>query len=256
MSDGDGDGDGAGVGGSVSDCGSVRDREDGSRRPPRVPLSFPMQPPMPVYGGPPKRGLSTGVIVLIVMGIFGVLILVPFAIGIVVGFRRAMKAAATPVDPRSVALSQSYKTTNGLLTAHYPADFAAKRLDDATLMVTRNLADGTDEVVTFGAVPDPITDDPHEFGRILLESLSKNVTTKGGTTQKGPERAAKCLGSYPGVEVEMTFTMAAGHPYDSKSCFFMIGKRGYELRYDVPRSHAAQDVPLLERMMDSAELAP
>ena len=254
------DGDGAGVGGSVGgrDCVSVRDgdRGDGSGRPRRVPLFLPMQPPMPVYGGPPKRGLSTGVIVLIVVSIFGVLILVPLAIGIVVGFRRAMKAAATPVDPRSVVLSQSYKTTNSLLTAHYPADFAAKRLDDATLMVTRNLADGSDEVVTFGAVPDPITDDPHEFGRILLESLSKNVTTKGGTTQKGPERAAKCLGSYPGVEVEMTFTMAAGHPYDSKSCFFMIGKRGYELRYDVPRSHAAQDVPLLERIMDSAELAP
>ena len=211
-----------------------------------------MQP----YGSPPKRGLSTGVIVLIVVGIFGLLIVIPLTIGVVVGFRRAMKAGAAAVDPRSVVLSQSYKTTNGLLTAHYPADFAAKRLDDATLMVSRNLGDGSDEVVTFGAVPDPITDDPQEFGRILLDSLAKGVSAKGGTSQKGPVRPAKCLGSYPGVEAEMTFTMAPGHPYDSKSCFFMIGKRGYELRYDVPRSHATQDLPLLERIIDSAELAP
>ena len=211
---------------------------------------------MPAYGGPPRRGPSPGVIVLIVMGIFGVLIAVPLAIGVVVGFRRAMKAGAAAVDPASVALSQSYKTTNGLLTAHYPADFAAKSLDTATLMVSRNLGDGSDEVVTFGVVPDPITDDPHEFGRILLDSLSKNVTAKGGTTVKGAERAARCLGSYPGEEVEVTFTFSSGNPYDSKSCFFMIGKRGYELRYDVPRSRAAHDVPLLERIIDATELAP
>jgi hypothetical protein len=211
-----------------------------------------MQP----YGGPPKRSPSTGVIVLIVMSIFGVLIVVPLSIGVVVGFRRAMKAGTATVAPASVALSESYKTTNGLLTAHYPADFAAKRLDDATVMISRNLGDGTDEVVTFGAVPDPISDDPHEFGRILIDSLSKNVVAKGGTAQKGAERPTTCLGTHAGVEVEITFTFDSGRPYDSKSCFFMMAKRGYELRYDVPRTRAAQDVPLLERIMDATELAP
>jgi hypothetical protein len=218
----------------------------------------PPPPPPP----PPKSGLSPAVIAAIaVAGVFALLIGVPLVIGVVMGVRSALEKAAdggtsSNVDPNTVLLDQSYTTPNNLLTAHYPAHLAAKTLDDATLILSRNFGGGEDEVVTLAAVKSPITNDPKELARILLGLVDKNVAGKGGTSTQTSNRPAKCLGKYPGVEVEGTFTIPPTGAYVSKACFFIANDRGYELRYDVPRSRAAAEVPLLERIMAATELAP
>jgi hypothetical protein len=171
-------------------------------------------------------------------------------------FSIARSRTAASADPGSVPLSQSYATPNGLLTAHYPADFAAKTLDHATLIVSRNFGGGEDEVVTLAAVKNPITNDVHEFARILDALVEKNVTSKGGTYSQTAHRAAKCLGTHAGVELEMTFKMPTVGPYVSKACFFLSADRGYEVRYDVPSSRSAHEVPLLERIIGATVLAP
>src|SRR5262249_49559301 len=162
--------------------------------------------------------------------------------------QRGTSATSKPVNPHTVPLSESYSTPNHLLTAHYPADFAAKSLDDATLIVSRNFGGGEDEVVTLAAVRNPITNDPHEFARILLALVEKTVTAKGGTSTKPAERETLCLGRYRGVETEGTFSLPTSAPYESKACFFVRGDKGYEVRYDVPRSRAADEAPLLTRI--------
>jgi hypothetical protein len=213
-------------------------------------------PPPP----PPKEGLSGGKVALIVgcaVGVLGLFVIVPLGVGAYVGFTRARtRAVAATVDPFTVPLAQTYKTPNGLVTGHYPADFAAKTLDDATLVLSRNFDNGEDEVVTLAGVQSPITNDPHEFARILLALVDKKVAAKGGTSTKTSERDAMCLGRYKGVEVEGSFSIPGSGTYESKACFFIRGERGYETRYDYPRSRSAAEAPLLGRIVEATELAP
>lgn len=223
--------------------------------PPYPPPYYPPPPPPPPQSGP--SGTTIALIVIAVMAMLGLFVGLPLAAGIYVGYKNAKtKAAAPPVNPLTVPLTESYGTPNHLLTGHYPADFAAKTLDDATLVLARNFPDGEDEVITLAAVKNPITNDPHEFARILLGLVDKNVAAKGGTSTKIADREAMCLGKYPGVETEGTFELPASGVYESKACFFVRGDRGYEVRYDVPRSRSASEVPLLSRIIDATDLAP
>jgi hypothetical protein len=210
---------------------------------PGPPQGYPGPPPAP------KRGLPAIFIVLIVIGSLGL----AFAAA---GVAISMQKSGAPADPGGVALSQSYATPNGLLTAHYPADFAAKTLDHATLVVSRNFGGGEDEVVTLAAVKDPITNDPAELARILDGLVEKNVITKGGTYKQTSHRPAKCLGIHPGVELEMTFKLPTVQAYVSKACFFINASKGYEVRYDVPSSRAANEVVLLQRIIGATVLTP
>ncbi len=207
---------------------------------------------------PPRKGLSGLVIALIAVGCLGVLGLVAlFAAGIAIGYQREIaRSKAAKVDPMTVSLSEQHATTNGLLSAHYPADFAAKSLDAATLLISRNLGGVADEGLTLAAVSNPITDDPHEFARILWAAHDKNVTAKGGTSTKTVDHPTKCLGKYDGVEWEGTFSLPLGEQYRSKGCFFIRGDRGYALRYDLPGTSYASDAPLLDRIIEATELAP
>jgi hypothetical protein len=174
--------------------------------------------------------------------------------GLVLG--AVLRGRGTPVDPLAVPLTQTYATPNGLLKAHYPADFVAKTLDDATLVVSRNFGGGEDEVVTLAAVKDSITNDPRELARLLDGLVEKNVLGNGGTYGVTARRSAQCLGSHPGEELEMTFKLSAVGPYLSRGCFFLVGTRGYELRYDVPKSRAGTEVALLQRIIAATELTP
>jgi hypothetical protein len=215
-------------------------------------------PPSPFPRPPPKKGLPGVAVALIAVGCLGALGLAAlFAAGVAVGFQREIaRSKAAKMDRLADALAEHYTTTNGLLTAHYPSDFAAKNLDDSTLLVSRNLGGGDDEALTLAAVRKAITDDPHELARLLWASHEKRVTTKGGTSTRTGDRAAKCLGKYDGVEWEGTFTMPPGKTFLSKGCFFIHGEHGYELRYDVPSARSAEDAPLLARIVEATELAP
>jgi hypothetical protein len=226
-----------------------------------------MQPPpawppygQPSYGQPPPPPpptKSNTVLILVLVGIgllLVLLVLVPLGIGVVVGYRNAARKAAMPKVPAT--LSETFATVNGLATLHYPGDFAAKSLDDSTVMVSRNLPGGLDEVVVVGAVKKPITNDVHELARILDLDTEKTVTTKGGTFRKAGERPATCMTSYTGLETEMRFSIGLSGEYESKACFFVHDGHGYELRYNVPVSRMADEVPLLERIENATELAP
>jgi hypothetical protein len=242
---------------------------------------YPYPPPYqqpPYQQPPPPKKDNTVLIVLLVVGaLVVVLIGIPLVAGIIIGFTRASRAHATyspsyapyaaytstagtpglTTTTRATAtLSETSVTTNGLLKIHYPTDFAVKALDSSTLIVSRNFGGGEDEVVTFGAVDNPITDNVHEFGRILLAAIEKNVHAKGGTFSKGGDTPAMCLGKYAGVEVESTFTLPPVPVYTSKSCFFFRGTRGYEVRYDVPNYRSTVEVPLLVEIEEATELVP
>jgi hypothetical protein len=207
---------------------------------------------------PPKSNSSTWIILLVV-GLLFVLVIVPVIVGIGFGFyavrkrAAAVSAAATATPTGSSALSEAYSTTNKLVTIHYPADFAAKSVDGSTVVVSRNLGGGDTELVTFGAVENAITDDPHELGRILLNSLTKSVKASGGTYTKNSERPAMCLGKYSGVETEATYLLPPAAPYESKACFWVDGTTGYEIRYEVPKSRLSTEGPLLESIESGAD---
>jgi hypothetical protein len=216
------------------------------------PPYYPAPPPAyPGYPGPPppKRGLPPIFIALIVIGFLGM----AFAAA---GFALFLQPSSGTVNPGAVPLSQSYATPNGLLTAHYPADFAAKTLDNATLVISRNFGGGEDEVVTLAAVKSPITNDVKEFARILDGLVEKNVIAKGGTYTQTSHHPAQCLGSHPGFELDTTFKLPTVGPYVSKACFFLTADKGYEARYDVPSSRSAHEVVLLDRIIAATVLAP
>ena len=202
---------------------------------------------------PPKSNSSTWIILLVV-GLLFVLVIVPVIVGIGFGFyavrkrAAAVSAAATATPTGSSALSEAYSTTNKLITIHYPPDFAAKSVDDSTVVVSRNLGGGDTELVTFGAVLNAITNDPHELGRILLNSLTKSVKASGGTYTKNSERPRGDVPRevLPGVETEATYLLPPAAPYESKACFWVDGTTGYEIRYEVPKSRMSTEGPLLE----------
>jgi len=214
---------------------------------------------------PPQKSSSSTWIILLVVGLVLVVVGIPFVVGIVIGVTRAMHrssaAAATvtsvgPVGPVPSSLSESYVTGNKLLTIHYPSDFAAKSLDTGTVMVSRNLTGGDDEAITFAAIVNPISDDPHELARILIKPVETHVVGKGGTYTKNSERSAMCLGKYVGVEVEATFVLPPSGPYQSKSCFFVSGTHAYEVVRNLPKSRLATEGPLIDTIENATELAP
>jgi hypothetical protein len=221
------------------------------------PYGYGQGPPPNPWGAqpPPPRKSNTALILAIVGGCLVLLLLVavPFGIGVYRGFQDAKRRATAPSAP--ALLSESYATGNGLATLHYPSDFAAKSLDDSTVMVSRNLSGGLDEVVIVGAVKQPITNDVHELARILDIQMQKTVTDKGGTYRKTGERAATCLGSHPGLETEMRYSIGLSGEYASKACFFVHGGHGYELRYNAPASRLGTEAALLERIENATDLA-
>lgn len=226
--------------------------------PPQPPYQQPYVPPPPPQ---PKQGLSGAAVALIILGVvaaLGLFICVPLGIGAWSGFQKAQETADAAKKKSAVpaVLTESYSTGNHLLTAHYPSDFAAKALDDATLLIVRNFDDGHDEGVTLAAVKNPITNDPHEFARILIAQSEKKVTSGGGTFTKTAERETRCLDKYTGVEVEATFAFAAQAPYEIKACFFIRGDKGYEVRFDVPRSRVTVETPLLTKIIAATDFPP
>lgn len=205
----------------------------------------------------PKSPVPTIAIVLGAVGCLSVVFLgIPFAAGIGMGLWGVLKARPPLEDPRTVPLTQTFTTPNGLLTAHYPADFAAKAIDTTTLMVSRNVSATENELVALAAVPRPITNDVQEIARLFEASTEKLVAGKGGTYTMVGQHASTCLGGRPGWQVESTYTLPLGGPYKSQACYFIDHGVGYEARYDVPSSLAARDGILLERILDATELQP
>lgn len=217
-----------------------------------------MQPPPfgppPGYGQPPPRSSGLPVALIVAIGASAFVLLALFGVGFAWGLYRARKATHAPVDPAKVVLSERYASKNGLIVAHYPADFAAKHVDEATVMVSRTIGK-VDEFATLGAIPvaSAVSDDVGEFARLMIVGVEKNVAAKGGSFERGEKRDAKCLGKYPGVAYSPTFTLF-GNEYVGEACFFRHQDRLYVTRYDLGKSRAAADRALLERIVRATEL--
>jgi hypothetical protein len=199
--------------------------------------------------------LPAGVVVAIVCGLL--FALAASGAGVFFLVKRQALRRAKGSDP-NVPLAQKYTSANGLITAHYPSDFAAKKLEQGSVLVSRNLGLGDDEAVVFTAIAQPITDDPQELARVLENAFEKSIRAKGGSVLIGDPHPARCEtneASYDGAETVGTYTIAASPRVTVWSCVFVANGHGYKLAYLVPHTRITQEGALLRRIVASAELA-
>lgn len=156
--------------------------------------------------------------------------------------------------PKAVPLAQTYTTRNRLATLRYPKEFAAQHLDEATIMVTRNLPDaGQQESVLVAGVPNPVSNDVKELARLLTLSMQDEIVKKGGSHRLLATRATRCLSGAQGIEVIGIFSFAQGAPYHAHSCYFVRKNRAYVERYTLPARLVATDAKLLERIVRATQ---
>jgi hypothetical protein len=212
-------------------------------------------PPFQAHPTPPRKTLPTGVIVALVCGLL--LAVAAGGVGVYFLAKRQLLLRARRSDP-NVPLVQHYASANGLITAHYPSDFAAKKLEQGSVLVSRNLGLGDDEALVFTAIAEPITDDVRELARVLENAFEKGITGKGGTVSAGDPRPAKCETSqatYDGIETISMYSIPPGGTITVWSCVFVAGAHGYKLTYLVPRKRITEEGPLLRRIIAAAELS-
>ena len=156
---------------------------------------------------------------------------------------KGKSAGASTTDP----LTQSYSSRNGLITAHYPASFAAKTVASASVELVRNLGLGHDEAVVLVPIQRPITDELDELSRVMSNAQTKRLNG----FKKSYERRATCNGQ-PGIELEgVWFTRATGAPVVFHVCNFMRDGHGYSFSYLVPQAEAATQGPYLKKIMEA-----
>jgi hypothetical protein len=170
--------------------------------------------------------------------------------------RRQMQLRSLRSDP-DVPFTQQYRPQNGLLTIHYPVDFAAKRIDEGTVIVSRRISLTDDEVVTAAGVSRPITDDVQEFARILEHAFRKSIEGQGGRVSGGDPRPAKCATSgavHDGIEIIDMYRLPGSESVTRWSCTFLAHGQGYKLTYAVAHERILEERPLLERIVGATEL--
>jgi hypothetical protein len=226
---------------------------------------YPYQPPPPP---PPRSGSSTGIIIAIVAVLFVLAILGLFAFLGVLSYMRASRAASysttpmvttaspafttTPIPAATAALTESYSSPNGLVTAHYPSDWAAKSVDSGTLTISRNLSDGTDELVYVAGIENPITSDVDELARVLMASQTKTIEATGQKWIETARSHTKCFQTFPGLSVYGTFR--AGTTQEKlHMCFWVRKNKAYVTKTMVPEIHETGDLPLLQSMVDASD---
>jgi len=145
----------------------------------------------------------------------------------------------------SVVLGESYHSPNGLITAHYPGDFAAKVAGKAAIMMTRNLDDDESELITLVSVVEPVSTDLTEYTRVV--SLAEVKKLDG--YQQISKTTTKCLG-VDGVEIVSTWKPGKVI-YRRHWCGFLRNGHGYAFAYTLPESSVESDAPLLRSIVDA-----
>jgi hypothetical protein len=166
----------------------------------------------------------------------------PGSPGGVAGLTGAAGVDAGAAEP----LTERYGSGNGMLTASYPASFAASQQGDGAVIVTRALPDGNAETLVLEAVEQPISTDIDELERILNVAEVKMFDGYAVVSK----RRGTCLGR-PGLEVLGTFTLKNGTAYDRRACRFYDHAHYYSLAYALPRASAADQTALLQRILDA-----
>jgi len=216
------------------------------------------QYPQPQQPAPQRSsGANVGVIVAIVGAVFVVVLLGIFVLFGVLGYMRASRAASLAAKRAATPASftESYSSPNGLVTAHYPADWAAKSVDEGTLTVTRNLSDGGDELVYVAGIDNPISNDVNEIARILLLSQTKTIEATGDHWTETARRRDACLHGIPGgLRVEGTFRAKGITKENVRLCFLVHDGHAYATKTMVPAVHETEDLALLESMVQASDI--
>jgi len=140
------------------------------------------------------------------------------------------------------------------LIGAYPAGFAAKSIDDMTVLVSRVPPAGGDEGVIIGVVEHERTKDVSEFARIVSRVFEKNIVDHGGTITTGAPQRGPCLGQNDGLVMTSDFTTVIGGRHVMRSCCAILHGRGYFIRAFATESSASQEMPLLDRIIAATEL--
>jgi hypothetical protein len=149
----------------------------------------------------------------------------------------------------SSALTERYEMGNGLVTARYPASFAASKQGETALIVVRTSPDGNSEAVVFEAVDQPISNDLKENARLVAAAEAKLL---GGYVELS-NRPATCHGQ-EGIEVVGSFVAENKVTYHRRACRFHDGGHFYSFAYALPSAAAPEQRSLLEAIVDAAEL--
>ncbi len=147
----------------------------------------------------------------------------------------------------SEPFTQSYNSRNGLITAHYPASFAAKTVASTSVELVRNLSLGHDEAIVLVPIQRPITNELDELSRVM----SNAQTSRLNRFTKRYERHTTCSGQ-PGIEIEgVWYTKSSGVPVVWHSCNFVRDGHGYSFSYLVPQSEETTQGPYLKKIMEA-----
>lgn len=147
----------------------------------------------------------------------------------------------------AVGMTESYVAKNGLITAHYPASFAASTVGTSSIVLARNLPGNLDEALSFVPIEKPISNDLNEFARVVNSAEVKELHSYVETSS-GP---ASCVGNL-GIESVGTWQSAKGTTtYQRKACHFLKNGHGYSIAYSVPSTAAATDEPTLRAIREA-----
>jgi hypothetical protein len=159
--------------------------------------------------------------------------------------RLAKKNKPSAAVDAAATLTQSYPSPSGLITSHYPPDFAAKITGKAAIMMSRNIEDGESELITLVAVGEPVSPDWKEFSR----TVSLAETKKLDNYHEVSRTPTKCMG-VDGLEIYSTWKPGTTS-YHRWWCAFVRNGHGYAFAYTLPVNVVAQDEALLKAIVNA-----
>jgi hypothetical protein len=115
------------------------------------------------------------------------------------------------------------------------------------VLLARGFDDGSDEAVVFVAIANPASDELDEFARV---SELKNSTHYNKWQQLSSGRVT-FLGA-PAVRTHGSWESEKKHfPYLRTSYVLVRNGKGYIFSYVYPQTHATEDEPLLEKILQA-----
>src|SRR5579859_5700295 len=203
--------------------------------------------------GPPAPARSPAPFLLLAAAGLLVVAIGALVVGLAVWKHRQRVVSRSGV---TAPLDQEHSSRNGLLTAHFPSDFAATDIDGSTVMIERNLGVGNDEPVNLAVVMPVITPDVKQFAARLLLAKDKKIQANGGKLEelsRTPD--AVCFQRLRGLKIESRYVTKFGTEMRISSCYVVEGSRGYKFETMLPVSVAQEDRPLLDRIVAATQLA-
>jgi hypothetical protein len=150
--------------------------------------------------------------------------------------------------------TQTFTTKNGLVTAHYPEEFVARNVDNDTISMRKRVADKSEEIVQVAAVVNPISDDVDELGRVLIQSMIKDLDSYGDKWIETSRDHTTCYKSITGLSVKGYFMAKGVTKTNVTFCIFMQSKHGYMLKSIIADKHDATERATIDSILDATEL--